>query len=40
MRAAAAPVRNARSRADARTGEDLAAQVDPEYVPGPATLLL
>ncbi|MHC3450341.1 ATP-binding protein [Streptomyces prasinus] len=33
-------LRNARSWADARTGEDLAAQVDPEYVPGPATLLL
>ncbi|MFC5855662.1 ATP-binding protein [Streptomyces chlorus] len=31
-------LRNARSWADARTGEDLAAQVDPEYVPGPATL--
>ncbi|MEU3147586.1 MULTISPECIES: ATP-binding protein [unclassified Streptomyces] len=31
-------LRNARSWADARTGEDLAAQVDPEYVPGPPTL--
>ncbi|MEU2268942.1 ATP-binding protein [Streptomyces olindensis] len=31
-------LRNARAWADARTGEDLAAQVDPEYVPGgPAT---
>jgi CO dehydrogenase maturation factor len=27
-------LRNARSWADARTGEDLAAQVDPDYVPG------
>ncbi|MFE1250604.1 ATP-binding protein [Streptomyces sp. NPDC058735] len=30
-------LRNARAWGDARTGEDLAAQVDPEYVPGPAT---
>ncbi|MER6710553.1 ATP-binding protein [Streptomyces sp. NPDC000877] len=31
-------LRNARAWADARTGEDLAAQVDPEFVPGgPAT---
>ncbi|AXE89963.1 ATP-binding protein [Streptomyces sp. Go-475] len=31
-------LRNARAWADARTGEDLAAQVDPDYVPGaPAT---
>ncbi|MFH9013083.1 ATP-binding protein [Streptomyces sp. NPDC017943] len=31
-------LRNVRAWADARTGEDLAAQVDPEYVPGPAAL--
>ncbi|MFJ7175440.1 ATP-binding protein [Streptomyces massasporeus] len=29
-------LRNVRAWADARTGEDLAGQVDPEYVPGPA----
>ncbi|MET9391177.1 ATP-binding protein [Streptomyces sp. NPDC006624] len=29
-------LRNARAWGDARTGEDLTAQVDPEYVPGPA----
>ena len=29
-------LRNARSWGDARTGEDLAAQVDPDYVPGTA----
>ncbi|GAA4319020.1 hypothetical protein GCM10023086_42730 [Streptomyces venetus] len=32
-------LRNARAWADARTGEDLAAQVDPDFVPGPAALL-
>ncbi|GGV52462.1 ATP-binding protein [Streptomyces griseoflavus] len=31
-------LRNARAWADARTGEDLAAQVDPDFVPGPAAL--
>ncbi|MGW1957239.1 ATP-binding protein [Streptomyces sp. NPDC001920] len=31
-------LRNARAWGDARTGEDLAAQVDPEFVPGPAAL--
>jgi CO dehydrogenase maturation factor len=28
-------LRNVRAWADARTGEDLAAQVDPDFVPGP-----
>ncbi|MFF7308259.1 ATP-binding protein [Streptomyces sp. NPDC008137] len=31
-------LRNVRTWADARTGEDLAAQVDPDFVPGPAAL--
>lgn len=31
-------LRNVRAWADARTGGDLAAQVDPEYAPGPAAL--
>lgn len=31
-------LRNARAWADARTGENLAAQVDPDFVPGPAAL--
>ncbi|MFB7929914.1 ATP-binding protein [Streptomyces sp. NPDC056039] len=31
-------LRNVRAWADARTGEDLAAQVDPDFVPGPAAL--
>jgi CO dehydrogenase maturation factor len=31
-------LRNARAWADERTGEDLAAQVDPHFVPGPAAL--
>ncbi|MFJ8591352.1 ATP-binding protein [Streptomyces sp. NPDC093598] len=31
-------LRNVHAWADARTGEDLAGQVDPEYVPGPAAL--
>ncbi|MFF8633282.1 ATP-binding protein [Streptomyces pilosus] len=31
-------LRNARAWADARTGEALAAQVDPDFVPGPAAL--
>ncbi|MFE9022458.1 AAA family ATPase [Streptomyces sp. NPDC007808] len=31
-------LRNARAWGDARTGEDLAVQVDPEFVPGPAAL--
>ncbi|KES08896.1 ATP-binding protein [Streptomyces toyocaensis] len=31
-------LRNARAWADARTGESLAAQVDPDYVPGPAAV--
>ncbi|CAM5543171.1 ATP-binding protein [Streptomyces aurantiogriseus] len=31
-------LRNARAWADAATGQDLAAQVDPEFVPGPASL--
>ncbi|MEW2613609.1 ATP-binding protein [Streptomyces sp. NPDC047880] len=32
-------LRNVHAWADARTGEDLAAQVDPEFVPGPAARL-
>ncbi|MFE9621902.1 ATP-binding protein [Streptomyces sp. NPDC006527] len=31
-------LRNARAWADAATGQDLAAQVDPDFVPGPASL--
>ncbi|MGC2996892.1 ATP-binding protein [Streptomyces sp. G35A] len=31
-------LRNARAWADDRTGEDLAAQVDPDFVPGPSAL--
>jgi CO dehydrogenase maturation factor len=31
-------LRNARSWANKATGQDLAAQVDPEFVPGPASL--
>ncbi|WP_027941946.1 AAA family ATPase [Amycolatopsis taiwanensis] len=31
-------LRNARSWANNRTGQDLAAQIDPDYIPGPAAL--